>query len=264
MKGFIKKSLTQIKQSLRKTVPIREFVKKRSSTLGKGVVQYWYYLAVVIILFMVTIPFLPNQNQSLPMFNQGNQAAEKQQADLPPTGDLFSQQQANKIVSEEVLAPTTQVEPSSNLASPDKAETQVKEEAEVEKQLSLTWPIKGEIVYDYGFGYSKAYADYRFNPGINIAGNAKEKIMAAASGKVIEVGEDPVCNKYVVLEHEDDYTTFYANLDSVNVEQGDKVESGTVLGILGEPGYHSLGLPANLYFQVKWQQEVLDPNEFLK
>src|SRR5690625_2688311 len=52
-------------------------------------------------------------------------------------------------------------------------------------------------------------------------------IVASLSGTVTKVEEDPLLGNIVVLSHDDDIMTYYASLEDVNVEAGDRSEEHT-------------------------------------
>jgi murein DD-endopeptidase MepM/ murein hydrolase activator NlpD len=227
----------------------------------------WYYFALVMIIFTIVIPLLTAKGlPNLTAFIQFGQGKEVDQrplvileeidsalvkedlvkegaASLP--GDLFNEQEALNIATPAPVSQPPAVAP------------------EAKSPISLAWPVTGEIVLDYGFGLSKAYGDYRFNPGLNLAGQELMPVKAAASGKVLAVGEDLLYNKYIEIEHSGGLITRYGNLAQVEAAKGDRVESGAVIGKIGQPGYQSLGLGTSLFFQVKLGEQTLDPKEYL-
>lgn len=72
-------------------------------------------------------------------------------------------------------------------------------------------------------------------------GKGPHYIEAPYAGRVIKTKKSSGFGNYVILRHQIDgkmYTTLYAHLkdDSIKVKQGQKVEAGTVLGIMGTTG----------------------------
>lgn len=62
-------------------------------------------------------------------------------------------------------------------------------------------------------------------------------VLAAAAGEVATAADQGTLNGYgnlVVLEHDGGYLTYYAHLDSMDVQEGDTVEQGQQIGALGD------------------------------
>ena len=62
-------------------------------------------------------------------------------------------------------------------------------------------------------------------------------VYALNSGKVVKTGEDGWLGKYVVVDHGLGIKTWYANLLSIDVNEGDTVKSSQALGMAGNTGY---------------------------
>lgn len=58
-------------------------------------------------------------------------------------------------------------------------------------------------------------------------------VLAAVSGKVVEIKESPLYGKYVVLEHKDNLKTYYYALSEVTVSVGADVSQGSKIGVSG-------------------------------
>ncbi|MBO0474185.1 M23 family metallopeptidase, partial [Enterococcus ureasiticus] len=88
--------------------------------------------------------------------------------------------------------------------------------------------------------------------GIDLASmppGTKPPIYAAKSGVVIISGSNPSFEgNYVMIDHLDGYYTYYGHFDSVNVKQGDKVTTSSILGIMGMTG---TATGVHLHFEVR-------------
>ena len=65
---------------------------------------------------------------------------------------------------------------------------------------------------------------------------------------------------YIAILQDDGVTAYYCHLDSRRVKQGDRVEAGDEIGIMGNTGY-SLG--AHLHFEVRRNNKAFNPAEYL-
>lgn len=77
---------------------------------------------------------------------------------------------------------------------------------------------------------------YYQSTGIDLVSDDGEtfEVIAALSGTVSEVKEDPLLGNIVSLDHGNDVTTYYASLADVDVQVGDKMKQGDVIGTAGK------------------------------
>ena len=101
-----------------------------------------------------------------------------------------------------------------------------------------------------------------YHYGVDFATAKNENIYAAREGTVqrVIVG-DIIYGNYIIVSHEGGFETLYAHLNSVLVQEGQRVRSGTVLGTVGNTG-HSTG--PHVHFEVHHYGRALDPAIYLK
>ena len=96
--------------------------------------------------------------------------------------------------------------------------------------------------------------------GIRIVNSTGTPIVAAMSGTIKTVTSDTSgLGKYIVMTHENGYTTLYAHLDKTLVHVGDYVEQGSTIGSLGNTG--KILSPA-LYFEISKDDVPIDPADY--
>jgi stage II sporulation protein Q len=86
-------------------------------------------------------------------------------------------------------------------------------------------------------------------------------VLAALSGSVTEVKEDPLLGNVVVLSHENGVTTYYASLGEVSVKVDDEVKQGDVIGTAGESIFGQNN-GTHLHFELRKDEKVFNPEEF--
>ena len=108
---------------------------------------------------------------------------------------------------------------------------------------------------------SRGYGDYAGHEGVDIAAPEGAEIYAADSGVVIQTVEMNMgYGIHCVIQHES-YNTLYAHCSSLNVEKGDIVRKGDVIGYVGNTG-NSTG--PHLHFEVIVDDEPCDPVQWYK
>lgn len=95
---------------------------------------------------------------------------------------------------------------------------------------SLPWPASGFIIAHFGANKLPGGIDYD-NPGVSIGVKVGEPVKAVFNGEVTLVSymED----KQVVFIKHGKYFTVYSNLASANVQKGDNVKTGQLIGRAG-------------------------------
>lgn len=92
--------------------------------------------------------------------------------------------------------------------------------------LTFLWPVKGEVLNFFGENIHNS-----LNNGLNIKiASGDENVSAAAAGKVVFSRYLKGWGKTVILKHNADFYTIYANITSVLVEEGNHAKKGQVIG----------------------------------
>ena len=118
----------------------------------------------------------------------------------------------------------------------------------------LDWPAQGTITTPFAVGG---------HPGIDIGILRSLQVRAAASGRVLLVGEQTGYEGYgkiVLVQVTPDVVTLYAHLASMTVHAGQTVAKGDLLGIAGCTGYCT---GTHLHFEVRENGVAVDPRRFL-
>lgn len=113
---------------------------------------------------------------------------------------------------------------------------------------SFVWPEAHSSTITSCFGSRILNGQQEFHPGLDIAGGDGTPILAAAEGKVIFAG--PVSgygNNFVVIKHNNGFSTGYGHMGSRSVKTGDTVSQGQQIGTEDSQG-HSFG--SHLHFNV--------------
>ena len=122
-------------------------------------------------------------------------------------------------------------------------------------------PVKGIISGVYGsqriLNGKPKWPHY----GIDIAAKKGTKIKASSSGLVTMAESDLYyTGGTIIMDHGHGISTIYSHLEIINVEVGDEVLQGDIIGTVGSTG-RSTG--PHLDFRINWFQTRLDPMSVL-
>jgi murein DD-endopeptidase MepM/ murein hydrolase activator NlpD len=120
---------------------------------------------------------------------------------------------------------------------------------------------KGRISSGYGFRISPFTGEPAFHGGIDIVGPRGSEVLAAREGTVKQSGYDPVFGHYIILSHSAGYETMYGHLEKNFVELNQQVNSGMLIGTLGNSG---LSTGPHLHFEVRRDNKAIDPIPLLE
>lgn len=125
----------------------------------------------------------------------------------------------------------------------------------LQRDSSLRWPVDGTILRGYGSGPAGE------SRGIDIGVPKGSRVVSAGPGRVTYAGTPArAYGPVVILEHPGDLYTVYGNLDGVQVQRGDEVKAGQ---ILGSTGGAEGALPPHLHFEVRQRERPADPLLYL-
>ena len=135
---------------------------------------------------------------------------------------------------------------------------------EANKAYKGKWvlPLAGDIGKDYSAGKlvkSATMGDYRVHDGIDLIAKSGTAVVAANSGKVLEIYNDAFWGTVAVIDHGDSVIAKYCGLaKDTAVEKGQVVDRGTVLGKLGMIPCEQKD-ESHLHLEMTVGSEVQDP-----
>lgn len=106
-----------------------------------------------------------------------------------------------------------------------------------------------------GYGWSSS-----FHRGIDLAGGCGSEIYAASGGEVVYAGWNGGYGNYIEIDHGGGIHTGYGHQSAFNVNWGDWVGPGQVIGFVGTTG-SSTG--CHLHFEVREWGSQIDPAPFM-
>ncbi|MDO9185101.1 MAG: M23 family metallopeptidase [Bacteroidia bacterium] len=115
-------------------------------------------------------------------------------------------------------------------------------------------PFSGNVTS--GFGPRKR----RFHYGADIDLETGDAVGSAFDGKVRIARKSKSYGSVVVIRHSNGLETYYAHLSKINVEVGQEVFAGEIIGLGGNTG-HSRG--SHLHFEVRYLGHPINPTEII-
>jgi murein DD-endopeptidase MepM/ murein hydrolase activator NlpD len=92
--------------------------------------------------------------------------------------------------------------------------------------------------------------------GIDIAVPTDAYIRAAGPGTVVDVGEDRVFGRFILLDHGEGYRSLYAHASITFVERNQRVRRNEVIALTGSTGRSTA---PHLHFEILTNGEPVDP-----
>ena len=124
-------------------------------------------------------------------------------------------------------------------------------------------PLPGEVELTSGFGVrlDPFLHSPAMHTGVDFRGEEGEPVHATAAGVVTHTGWSGGYGKMVEIDHGNGFSTRYGHLSAFDVQVGDTVRIGQVVGRLGSTG-RSTG--PHLHYETRIDGEAVDPQKFLR
>ena len=132
---------------------------------------------------------------------------------------------------------------------------------------TIAWPVEGNVILDYSMDstiYFPTLKQYKCNPGILIQSEVGTPVEAAARGMVTAIGSNEELGNFVQMDLGGDYSVIYGQLKDVAVSLNQVVETGTVLGYVAEPTKYYVVEGPNMYLELRYQGNPVDPLDYIR
>lgn len=126
-------------------------------------------------------------------------------------------------------------------------------------QGPFTWPLVGTITSHFGARRSHINGIWGYHEGLDIAGPTGAPVVAANRGRVVAAGMSPSGANRVVIDHGLGVHSVYLHFSEVLVKEGDLVQKGQVIGLVGSTGF-STG--PHLHWEMRVSGTAVDPIEW--
>ena len=147
------------------------------------------------------------------------------------------------------------------------------EENAIEKQLRsieatsnpefipIMWAHLGKINNEFGFRRNPfGGSSYEFHAGMDIDGERGDLVAAPANGIIVKAGWQGGYGNMIEIDHGNGLTTRYGHLSKIDVQNGDKINRGQIIGYVGSTG-RSTG--PHLHYELRLNDKAINPRRFL-
>ncbi|MEO1145497.1 MAG: M23 family metallopeptidase [Cyanobacteria bacterium J06638_22] len=126
----------------------------------------------------------------------------------------------------------------------------------------LARPADGRVTSEYGIRryYNGVFAENYYHRGVDYAGGTGASIYSPAAGRVVVVGRVSdgfrVNGNTVAIDHGQGVGSVFIHLSRIDVQEGDRVQQGQVIGGIGATG---LATGPNLHWGLFVNGKAVDP-----
>ncbi|NER79680.1 MAG: M23 family metallopeptidase [Leptolyngbya sp. SIO1D8] len=125
-------------------------------------------------------------------------------------------------------------------------------------------PLKGVLDVSSEFGLRPnpfGGRRYEIHQGIDFRGPIGMPVYATADGVVTKAEFSGGYGRHVVIDHGYDHSTLYAHMSVIEVDVGDEVKRGDIIGALGNSGRSS---GPHLHYEIHRNNQAVNPRYYLQ
>jgi murein DD-endopeptidase MepM/ murein hydrolase activator NlpD len=127
--------------------------------------------------------------------------------------------------------------------------------------LPTIWAKLGKINNEFGFRRNPfGGRNYEFHPGMDIDGERGDSVMATANGTITKAGWQGGYGNMIEIDHGNGLATRYGHLSKIEVQVGDVITRGQLIGLVGSTG-RSTG--PHLHYELRLNDKSINPRLLL-
>jgi murein DD-endopeptidase MepM/ murein hydrolase activator NlpD len=126
--------------------------------------------------------------------------------------------------------------------------------------LPTRWPVRGGVNSEFGNRQSPWTSEREFHSGLDIRAERNTPVHAPAAGTVVHAGPAQDYGTTIILDHGQNIRTLYGHLQKLNVQHGQQVERGAVIGYTGNTGRSS---GPHLHYEIMVKGQAVNPRAYL-
>ncbi|MEK7167250.1 MAG: peptidoglycan DD-metalloendopeptidase family protein [Patescibacteria group bacterium] len=143
----------------------------------------------------------------------------------------------------------------------------LKKELAKEKETIFIWPVPKNIITAKFHDPTYLFKKYFEHNAVDIRAKQGSSIVAAASGYIGRAKNAGMGYSYILIIHNNGFSTVYGHVSKIYVKDGDRVDQGQIIGITGgmpgTPGAGKFSTGPHLHFEIYLNGNVVDPEKYL-
>ncbi len=121
-------------------------------------------------------------------------------------------------------------------------------------------PAAGTVTFTYGEQLHPVSQQRTMHDGIDIGNEEGTVIHASAAGVITAATYDKAYGSYIIIKHNDIWQSEYRHLSELSVQEGDTIQAGDPIGLMGSTG-HATG--SHLHLSILQHDAYIDPMSVL-
>ncbi|HET7342923.1 MAG TPA: M23 family metallopeptidase [Methylomirabilota bacterium] len=126
--------------------------------------------------------------------------------------------------------------------------------------LPSRWPVRGAVNSEFGLRQSPWASGMEFHAGLDIRAERGTPVYAPAAGTVAFAGVGQEYGTMAILDHGQDIRSLYGHMSKLNVQTGQRVERGALIGWTGNTGRSS---GPHLHYEILVKGQAVNPRAYL-
>lgn len=128
----------------------------------------------------------------------------------------------------------------------------------------IIWPLKGEVIREYGLSYSKTFSDYRYHNGIDISAARGAEVVLVLPGKVSKKESTKGEETKITIEHGQGWVSVYEHLEATVLKEGEYYQAGEIVGTVNQPGLNEVMEGPHLHYTLYKDNKLVNPLDYLQ
>ncbi len=129
-------------------------------------------------------------------------------------------------------------------------------------RIPLGKPFEGDINSNYGYRRNPFTSKgIEFHSGVDFKGRHGDSIRVTGNGVVSFAGYNGEYGKCIVIDHDESLQTLYAHLKQIDVKEGQTVQTGDHIGLMGSTG-RSTG--PHLHYEIILNDKKINPLKYIR
>ena len=153
---------------------------------------------------------------------------------------------------------------SRSLADLDTRSTRIEgfyaDQKELLSHTPAIWPVRGYLSSGFGRRIDPFTGRTGRHSGIDVSAARGTEVLAPANGVVVSVGRRGPYGRSIMIDHGNEIITRYGHLDAYNVQIGQSVQRGDVIGFVGSTGRSNA---PHLHYEVWVSDRVQNPIHYI-